>query len=234
MVESEDSCFWNGSLSSLWCRQHYLLRLREGRWGEFEGEQRIFETSSLEKESKSRPGTAWGWVEVIGTNWERPRSWWISPAAENSSLTCPSWGLWWGVFEEFLESQVSVESMKCKEQSIMNETLIFDTFTGVLCCRVKIRSDVTEVCEALRSFSEWPQTAVLFLFQFLSAFLYYFCLLPFCFLPCCQLFCPIAVCMKVSISPTPWTFQHLELSHLWNQAAGLKIRQPHLLKLCAK
>ena len=50
------------------------------------------------------------------------------------------------MFEEFLESQVSVESMKCKEQDIMNVTLIFDTFTGVLCCRVEIRSEVIEVC----------------------------------------------------------------------------------------
>lgn len=42
----------------------------------------------------------------------------LSPAAENGSLTCPSWGLL-GVIEEFLESRVSVESVTCKEQNIM-------------------------------------------------------------------------------------------------------------------
>ena len=60
------------------------------------------------------------------------------------------------------------------------------------------------------------------------------CLLPLCFPPYCHLSVTLLSACKFLSALHSGLCQHLGLSHLWHQAVGLKTRQPHLLKLCAK
>lgn len=195
----------------------------------------MFAIPALEKGSKSWPGTAWGPVEVLDDKWTVVQYLCEFPQQQRTAVSpalpdvCQVW------LRSFWRVGFRLSLWRARNRMWwMWLTLVFDS--SLLFC-ASVLKDSLKLSKCVKFCAPSVNLPrLLSCFSLSSCPLFYTIsvssLSVFFLVVSCSITL-LPACKSVSALHSGLC-QHLELSHLWNKAVGLKTRQPNLLKLCAK